>query len=149
MLKHILFSNIIIAIIALKSFATEEQLPTKSALYNNTTKRLDAAWETLIDGLYRAKDTLEKPQHFPPEASDRVLAEGYRYLFAHLNRAIEFEFRADPLFPEFFRSMDMLRKWTGENPDAMYLKAPIDGKGFIGSQAKLPTPKSGKRLSEA
>ena len=73
MLKHVLLSNLIIAIIALNSSATAEQLPAKSVLSNNTTKELDAAWETLIDGLYRAKDTLEKPQHFPPEASDRCL----------------------------------------------------------------------------
>lgn len=148
MLKHVLLSNLIIAIITLNSSAIAEQLPTRSALSNNTTKELDAAWETLIDGLYRAKDTLEKPQHFPPEASDRVLAEGYRYLFAHLNRAIEFEFRADPLFPEFFRSMDMLRKWTGENPDAMYLKAPIDGQGFYrvtGQAANTKEWKTSKR----
>lgn len=26
--------------------------------------------------------------------------------------------------------MDMLRKWTGENPDTMYLKARIDGTGY-------------------
>jgi hypothetical protein len=77
-----------------------------------------------------AERALLDEQHHPPVASDRVLADGYRYLLAHLNREIEMAIRADSRFPEFFRSMDMLRKWTGENPDTMYLKAPIDSTGF-------------------
>ncbi|RLQ20180.1 hypothetical protein DWB85_19055 [Seongchinamella sediminis] len=82
------------------------------------------------DDLNLAEATLREPQHYPPAPSERVMADGYRYLLAHLNREIEYAIRADPLFPEFFRSMDMLRKWTGENPDAMYLKAPIDASAY-------------------
>ena len=148
MLKRMLLIKLLIAIITFNSPTVAEQLQTDLGLSNDTKKELDAAWEILIDGLYKAKDTLEKPQHFPPEAGDRVLAEGYRYLLAHLHRAIEFEFRADPLFPEFFRSMDMLRKWTGENPDAIYLKAPIDGQGFYrvtGQAANTKEWKTSKR----
>jgi hypothetical protein len=99
-------------------------------LSTETPSKLDDAWQNLIDGLIKAKATLEDPKHYPPAPTDRVMAEGYRYLLGHLNRSIEFEMRADPMFPEFFRSMDMLRKWTGENPDTMYLKAPIDGSGY-------------------
>ncbi len=88
---------------------------------------LDAAWAAFIDGLDRAQGALTDPKRFPPEATDRNLAEGHRYLLGHLGRMIEYEMRADPRFPEFFRSMDMLRKWTGENPDAIYLLAPLDG----------------------
>lgn len=91
---------------------------------------LDAGWRKFTGGLDRAHAMLIDPEYFPPPASDRNLAEGHRYLLAHLNRLIEIEFRGDPRFPEFFRSMDMLRKWTGENPDTMYLKAPIDSEGY-------------------
>ncbi|WP_116366818.1 hypothetical protein [Parahaliea mediterranea] len=92
--------------------------------------KLSAAYARFLDDLAKAERTLVDPEHYPPAASERVLADGYRYLLAHLNREIEFGIRADARFPEFFRSMDMLRKWTGENPDAMYLKAPIDATGY-------------------
>ncbi|MDX1735902.1 MAG: hypothetical protein R3228_16120 [Halioglobus sp.] len=88
---------------------------------------LDLAWSEFMQGLDRAKGHLTDPKKFPAPPTDRNLAEGHRYLLGHLNRMIEDEMRADPRFPEFFRSMDMLRKWTAENPDALYLKAPIDG----------------------
>lgn len=104
--------------------------PDVDKLSSETPGKLDQAWQNLIDGLNKAKQTLEQPEHYPPSPSDRIMAEGYRYLLGHLNRSIEFEMRADPRFPEFYRSMDMLRKWTGENPDTMYLKAPIDGDHF-------------------
>ncbi len=98
---------------------------------------LDAAWQQLVEGLGRARTMLTDPEHFPAPAGDRNLAEGHRYLLAHLNRLIELEFRSDPQFPEFFRSMDMLRKWTGENPDTMYLKAPIDSEGYFRVEASV------------
>lgn len=88
---------------------------------------LDAAWTAFINGLNRAQAGLTDPKRFPPPPTARNLAEGHRYLLAHLGRMIEEQMRMDPRFPEFFRSMDMLRKWTGENPDAIYLLAPIDG----------------------
>ncbi len=69
------------------------------------------------------------PEHHPPIGTDRNLAEGHRYLLGHLGRLIEEEMRLDPRFPEFHRAVDMLRKHTGENPDAIYLMAPIDGQG--------------------
>ena len=93
-------------------------------------QQLDTSWNKLIQGLQRAQQSLTDPASFPPESTDRNLAEGYRYLLGHLGRMIEMEMRLDPRFPEFYRSMDMLRKWTAENPDAMYLKAPIDSTGF-------------------
>ena len=148
MLKIILCINVLATIITINSPAIAVEAQHSNRLSENTQNQFDTAWENLIDGLYKAKDTLEKPQHFAPAASDRGLAEGYRYLLAHLNRTIEFEFRADPLYPEFFRSVDMLRKWTGENPDAIYLKAPIDGKGFYritGQAANTKEWKNSKR----
>ena len=91
---------------------------------------LSASWGQLIDGLQETQQSLTDPESFPPQLTDRNLAEGYRYMLAHLSRLIEMEMRLHPRYPEFYRSMDMLRKWTGENPDAMYLKAPIDSTGY-------------------
>jgi hypothetical protein len=92
--------------------------------------RLDSAWKSFQDTLDEARDSLVNPAHFPPVGTDRNLAEGQRYLLGHLGRLIEQEMRLDPRFPEFHRSVDMLRKHTGENPDAIYLKAPIDASGI-------------------
>ncbi len=88
------------------------------------------SWQLFIDGLNRAQSGLTDPKRFPAPVTDRNVAEGHRYMLAHLSRMIEMEMRQDPRYPEFNRSMDMLRKWTGENPDTMYLKAPIDGTGY-------------------
>lgn len=96
----------------------------------DTQAQLDAAWADFSAGLAAAQASLTDPRAFPPEATDRNLAEGYRYLLGHISRMIELEMRMDPRFPEFHRSMDMLRKWTAENPDTMYLKAPLDHDAF-------------------
>ncbi len=110
---------------------------TPASRASDDVVNLDAGWQQLTDGMARAQAMLTDPDYFPAPASDRNLAEGHRYLLAHLNRLIELEFRADPQFPEFFRSMDMLRKWTGENPDTMYLKAPIDSEGYFRVKASV------------
>jgi hypothetical protein len=105
------------------AFAAEEDDP-------NPQMALESAWQSFMNGLQEAQQSLTDPQDFPPQPSDRNLAEGYRYLLGHIGRMIENEMRADPRFPEFFRSMDMLRKWTAENPDTMYLKVPLDHRGY-------------------
>ena len=91
---------------------------------------LNNAWQHFIGGLNKAQSSLTDPRYFPPVATDRNLAEGYRYMLGHIGRMIEQEMRMDPAFPEFHRSMDMLRKWTAENPDTLYLKAPINASGY-------------------
>ncbi|MEH6581816.1 MAG: hypothetical protein V7754_07760 [Halioglobus sp.] len=91
---------------------------------------LDSGWQGLMTGLEEAQFSLTDPKDFPPDASGRNLAEGYRYLLGHIGRMIDLEMRMDPKFPEFHRSMDMLRKWTAENPDTLYLKAPLDATAY-------------------
>ncbi len=105
--------------------------PAAAQQANDASARaeLDAAWAQFMIELEQARASLVEPAYFPPEASERTLAEGHRYLLGHLGRLIDAELRLDPRFPEFHRSVDMLRKHTGENPDASYLKAPIDGLG--------------------
>lgn len=92
--------------------------------------RLEQSWRVFGNGLQAAQDSLVDPQYYPPPPTERNLAEGYRYMLGHLERMIQMEMRQHPRYPEFLRSMDMLRKWTGENPDTMYLKARIDSTGF-------------------
>ena len=89
--------------------------------------QLRAAWDDMIERLQRARDAIDDPALFPPPASDRNLAEGYRYLMGFLLSAIERAFHADPDFPYFRRAIQPIDKSTIDNADAMYLAAPIDG----------------------
>ena len=102
--------------------------------------RLDAAWGQFRSDLDEARTSLIDPAHFAPAPTERNLAEGHRYLLGHLGRLIEEEMRLDPRFPEFHRSVDMLRKHTGENPDAIYLKAPIDATGVYRVRGRVADP---------
>lgn len=97
---------------------------------DDPAQRLERSWRVFGKGLQEAQRSLVDPQYVPPPPTARTLAEGYRYLLGHLERMIQLEMRQHPRYPEFHRSMDMLRKWTGENPDTMYLKARIDDTGF-------------------
>lgn len=115
---------------ALVLAAVSALAPMSLAADAGAKQQLDDAWAQFSAGLATAQASLTDPEAFSPEATDRNLAEGYRYLLGHISRMIELEMRMDPMFPEFHRSMDMLRKWTAENPDTMYLKAPLDASAF-------------------
>jgi len=91
---------------------------------------LGRGWLDFIKGLEGARGAIENPAFFPPEPTDRNLAEGYRYLLGHLARIIEAQTQRDPDFPYFQRSVRMLSKWTIDNPDTMYLSATIDAEGI-------------------
>lgn len=93
-----------------------------------------------MSGLQAAQESLTDSRYAAPPATDRNVAEGYRYMLAHLGRMIEMEMRQHPRYPEFNRSVDMLRKWTGENPDAMYLKAPLEATGYYKITGSVANP---------
>ncbi|MFK7898051.1 MAG: hypothetical protein AB8G23_19630 [Myxococcota bacterium] len=94
------------------------------------TSELTAGWNDFLGGLAGGRQALENPAFFPPEPTDRNLAEGYRYLLGHLARIIEAQTERDPRFPYFQRSVRMLSKWTIDNPDTLYLSASIDAEGL-------------------
>jgi len=89
---------------------------------------LREAWDDLIGELEAARDTIDDPQFFAPEASSRVLAEGYRYLSGFIHHGIERAFHEDPARPAFRNALSIFNKATIENPDAIYFYAPIDGR---------------------
>jgi hypothetical protein len=90
---------------------------------------LRKAWDDWIEELQLARDALEDPAYHPAPASDRNLGEGYRYLLGHLHRLIEAEAHQDPDFPYFQRHPWTISKYTIENPDNLYLYAPLDPEG--------------------
>ena len=63
-------------------------LTTNSAIAKD---QLNASWGQLIEGLQKTQQSLTDPASFPPQPTDRNLAEGYRYMLAHLGRLIEME----------------------------------------------------------
>ena len=91
-------------------------------------ERLKAAWDDLIAELQLARDAIDNPAFFPPEASDRNLAEGYRYLAGFMHHAVERAFHEDADFPTFRNGLSVYNKSTIDNADAIYFYAPIDGK---------------------
>ncbi|MGD8608927.1 MAG: hypothetical protein PVH21_16630 [Myxococcales bacterium] len=90
---------------------------------------LKEAWSELVQGLEHARETLSDPDIHPPVATDRNLAEGHRYLLGQLYRLIETELNQTPEFPYFQRHPWTISKYTIENPDNLYLYAPIDSEG--------------------
>ena len=91
---------------------------------------LTDGWIRFLEGLAEARRGLEDPALYPPEPTDRNLGEGYRYLLGHLARIIEAETQRHPDFPYFQQSVNLVSKWTIDNPDTMYLSATIDANGF-------------------
>lgn len=92
-------------------------------------ERTRVGWDALVESLQEARDGLDSTLAFPPEPTDRNMAEGYRYLLGHLARVIESETQQDPDFPYFQRSVSMLSKWTIDNADTLYLQARIEPEG--------------------
>lgn len=88
---------------------------------------LRQAWDNLIADLQSARDVIDNPALFPPEANSRVLAEGYRYLAGFIHHGLERTWYEDPDFPAFRNALSIFNKSTIENPDAIYFYAPIDG----------------------
>ncbi len=87
---------------------------------------LRAAWDGLMAALSSAREVIDDPKLYPPPASERNLAEGYRYLLGYLHGAID-RCLADPEFPHFRRAIQPVDKATIDNADAIYLCAEIDG----------------------
>ncbi len=110
-----------------------EQLPPEQA-----ADTLRAAWDDMIASLQQARDVIDQPQYAPPEASDRVLAEGYRYLSGFMHHAVERAFHEDPARPAFRNALSVYNKATIDNADAIYFYAPIDGRKRYKVTATLP-----------
>ena len=89
---------------------------------------LRQAWDDMIGELENARDAIDNPERFPPEATSRVLAEGYRYLAGFIHHGLERTFHSDPEFPAFRNALSIFNKSTIENADAIYFYSPIDGR---------------------
>ncbi|HAC79248.1 MAG TPA: hypothetical protein DCG06_03060, partial [Deltaproteobacteria bacterium] len=81
------------------------------------TSELQAAWDDMMASLGEARDCLDVPDRMPAPASDRMLAEGYRYLMGYLHAAIERAFHSDPQQPQFHNALSPITRATIDNAD--------------------------------
>lgn len=91
-------------------------------------QQLRAAWDDMIQALQDARDAIDQPRLMPPPASERNLAEGYRYLMGYVHSAVERAFHSDPVRPQFRNALSVITRSTIDNADAIYFYTAIDGR---------------------
>ena len=94
----------------------------------DATEELRAAWDDMMHALQEARDAIDQPQLMPAPATERNLAEGYRYLMGFVHSAVERAFHEDPQRPHFRNALSIITRSTIDNADAIYFCAPIDGR---------------------
>ena len=93
---------------------------------NANDAALKASWEQFCDELKAASELVFRDTA-PSGDIDR--AKGFRLLARNISLALQFNLEnIDPDFPELQRYFDPLRKQGGDNTDALYVGAPINGK---------------------
>lgn len=95
---------------------------------SDTKEDLRAAWDDFLGSLQQARDAIDDPRWMPPPASDRNLAEGYRYLMGYVHSAVERAFHSDSDRPHFRNALSIVNRATIDNADAIYFFAPIHGR---------------------
>lgn len=90
--------------------------------------QLRAAWDDMIQSLQEARDAIDQASLMPPPATERNLAEGYRYLMGYVHSAVERAFHEDAQRPHFRNALSIITRSTIDNADAIYFYAPIDGR---------------------
>ena len=92
---------------------------------NASDERLRTAWENFCEDLKGAGDLVFRDTA-PADDIDR--AKGFRLLARNIALGLQFHLEnADPDFPELLHYFDPLRKQGGDNADALYVGAPING----------------------
>lgn len=90
-----------------------------------TDAQLAQVWDQFCDQLKASKEVVFRDS---APTAERDRAAGLRMLARNIPIALDKEYEnADPLHPEFTHHMDWRHKFGGDNPDALYLFAPING----------------------
>lgn len=111
---------------------TEKILPAATDMNTDAdtaaaARELRAAWDRLIVQLQEARDGIDDPKRWPPPATPRNLAEGYRYVLGFLYGSLSRCLGPTVEVPYFVRVIQPMNRSTIDNADAIYLMAPIDG----------------------
>ncbi len=92
---------------------------------NHNDAHLKASWSDFCDQLKVAGDLVFR-NTTPAHDIDR--AKGFRLLARNISLGLQFHLEnKDPDFPELLHYFDPIRKQGGDNADALYIGAPIDG----------------------
>jgi hypothetical protein len=92
---------------------------------NPNDARLKSSWDNFCDQLKQAGDLVFRDTT-PAHEIDR--AKGFRLLSRNIALALQFHLENNnPDFPELLHYFDPLRKQGGDNTDALYVGAPING----------------------
>ncbi len=92
---------------------------------NPNDEALQAAWNDFCDDLKQASALVFRDST-PAQDIDR--AKGLRLLARNISLALQFHLEnVDPDFPELLHYFDPIRKQGGDNTDALYVGAPING----------------------
>lgn len=92
---------------------------------NPKDEQLRASWEAFCDELKSAGELVFRDS---TPADDITRAKGLRLLARNVSLALQFKLENnDPDFPELLHYFDPLRKQGGDNTDALYVGAPING----------------------
>ena len=110
---------------ALETVTAHLQLTDPAA--QDAAAMLRKAWDGMLEQLVDARNAIDDPKLWPPPATPRNLAEGYRYVLGFLYGSISRCLGPTPEFPYFVRAIQPLNRSTIDNCDALYLMAPIDG----------------------
>jgi hypothetical protein len=92
---------------------------------NPNDKALQASWESFCDELKSAGSLVFRDS---TPKTDIERAKGFRLLARNIALSLQFNLEnSDPDFPELLHYFDPLRKQGGDNTDALYVGAPING----------------------
>jgi hypothetical protein len=92
---------------------------------NPNDAQLKASWINFCEELKSAGDLVFR-ETTPTQDIDR--AKGFRLLARNISLALQFHLENnDPDFPELLHYFDPLRKQAGDNTDALYVGAPVNG----------------------
>ncbi|MEM1110452.1 MAG: DUF1214 domain-containing protein [Pseudomonadota bacterium] len=92
---------------------------------NPNDEKLKASWDSFCDDLKSASELVFRDS---TPASDIDRAKGFRLLARNIALGLQFNLENnDPDFPELLHYFDPLRKQGGDNTDALYVGAPING----------------------
>ncbi|MBM3131438.1 MAG: DUF1214 domain-containing protein [Chloroflexi bacterium] len=85
---------------------------------SNHSSKSAQAYNKLVDTLREAREV-----YFDPKrgiVKDIDIIEGYRYLLHLASAGIDFYLEGNPEHPEFVKMVSPIRKFGGDNPDAIY-----------------------------
>ena len=86
---------------------------------------LRESWHAFCERVKEAGDLIFEDA-VPTDSQERAL--GFQYLTRMLGHGLERMIEhTDVLHPNLWRYMSPTNKWGGDNPDALYLVAPLDG----------------------